>query len=201
MDEGTPTRHAEASEAAGKTNGSSQAEPGNTPASAPGLSAPVPSVPVFTGAPAPTIHGMHPHHVHELCGESGIDPAVVMERGYRTVKTKAELRRLGFSKGQQETLDAKNGKYCWVARSCWPGRPAPAHLLLKADDPRISKGKQRKYDQQPGRPMGLDSPPRRHADLGNPCVPLFIAEGFKKVDCACSRGHHPRTGQTDKERP
>lgn len=36
--------------------------------------------------------------------------------------------------------------------------------------------------------MGLDSPPRCHGDLGNPHVPLFIAEGFKKVDCACSRG-------------
>lgn len=187
-EEGTPTRHAEGGDAAGKTSGSSRAEPGDTPSSAPGLAAPGPCVPTLAGAVAPTICGLHPHHVRQLCLESGIDPAVVTERGYRTVETKAELRRLGFSKGQQDTLDPKNGKYCWVAPSCWPGRPAPAQLLLKADDPRISKGKERKYDRQPGRPMGLDSPPRCHADLGNPRVPLFITEGFKKVDCACSRG-------------
>jgi hypothetical protein len=36
-----------------------------------------------------------------LLEESGISPAVVAERGYYTVKTKAEIAKLGFSKPQR----------------------------------------------------------------------------------------------------
>ncbi len=102
-DEDASTQNPEAGAAASlRVGGSSQAKPGNIPASAPD-----PTVPGFAGATIPTIPGLHAHHVHQLCAESGIDAAVVAERGYRTVTTKAELRRLGFSKGQQETPDPK----------------------------------------------------------------------------------------------
>jgi hypothetical protein len=43
----------------------------------------------------------YPHHRQALMEESGIDPTVVAGRGYRTVKTKAELARLGFGKPQR----------------------------------------------------------------------------------------------------
>src|SRR5918994_4187373 len=42
-----------------------------------------------------------PHHRRMLLEESGISPAVVAERGYYTVKTKAEIAKLGFSKPQR----------------------------------------------------------------------------------------------------
>src|SRR5215212_3873494 len=43
----------------------------------------------------------YPHHEQQLVAESGVAPQVILERGYRTVKTKAELKRLGFSTAQQ----------------------------------------------------------------------------------------------------
>src|SRR5215218_6124953 len=43
----------------------------------------------------------HPDHRRQLVEESGIAPRVILDRGYRTVKTKAELERLGFSRPQQ----------------------------------------------------------------------------------------------------
>src|ERR687894_1282213 len=43
----------------------------------------------------------YPHHRRMLLEESAISPAVAVERGYYTARTKAELARLGFSKLQQ----------------------------------------------------------------------------------------------------
>src|SRR4051794_22586022 len=45
----------------------------------------------------------YPHHRLQLTDESGIEPRIILQRGYRTVKTKAELNRLGFSEKQQRT--------------------------------------------------------------------------------------------------
>ena len=41
------------------------------------------------------------HHQRALLEESGIARQVVLERGYRTVRSKAELASLGFHKAQQ----------------------------------------------------------------------------------------------------
>jgi hypothetical protein len=48
-------------------------------------------------------HLDYPNHLRQLTEESGIDADVILERGYRTVKSKAELARLGFSRVQQLT--------------------------------------------------------------------------------------------------
>src|SRR5215218_3179768 len=45
----------------------------------------------------------HPDHRRQLVEESGLALRVILDRGYRTVRTKAELERLGFSRTQQRS--------------------------------------------------------------------------------------------------
>ena len=91
---------------------------------------------------------------------SAIDPDVARERGYRTVRTKAELRRLGFGVNQQST-----------PALLIPIRDVAGEVSFyqaRADEPRIKKGKPLKYETPAGERMVLDVPRRAHADLGNP---------------------------------
>lgn len=120
-------------------------------------------------------------HKMMLLEESSIKPEVVEARGYRTVETKAELRRRGFS-----------GTQCNV-----PGLLIPVYgphgqivtYQYRPDLPRIGKeGKPIKYETPSGSRMVLDVHPFARDMLGDPSVPLFITEGIKKGDALVSRG-------------
>ena len=120
-------------------------------------------------------------HEKMLREESGISQEVVEARGYRTVDTKSELKRLGFSERQCNK----------------PGLLIPiysptgdiATYQFRPDQPRIDKkGKPVKYETLSGSRMVLDVHPFVQEMLGNPSVPLFIAEGIKKGDALVSRG-------------
>lgn len=112
--------------------------------------------------------------------ESGIDPEVIAERGYRTVTVKAELGRLGFSSHQRNV----------------PGLLIPVYnprgeivlYQLRPDEPRINGGKAIKYETQAKARMTLDVHPRARTELKDPTVNLFITEGVKKGDALVSRG-------------
>lgn len=114
----------------------------------------------------------------EMLAASGIDPGVAMARGYRTVKTQAELKRLGFSASQ-----------CRVPALLVPIRSVfgeIANYQIRPDAPRVVKGKALKYETPRGSGMLLDVPPGVRAKLADPAVPLFISEGARKADAAVS---------------
>ena len=120
------------------------------------------------------------NHKRMLTEESGINPDTVEARGYRTVKKKAELKRLGFSEGQ-----------CGV-----PGLLVPvispaggvATYQYRPDEPRIKDGKPVKYETPSGTRMALDVHPFAREKLGEPSLPLWVTEGVKKGDVLASHG-------------
>jgi hypothetical protein len=142
----------------------------------------VPEAALALGSSPITLDGLHDHHRKMLIEESVIDPAVVAERGYRTVTTKKELQQKGFSAPQRDTLAPREAKYGLLAPICWPHVPEPPFWVLRPDRPRVNKrGKKVKYEMPSGTQMAPDSPPRCHVMLGDPSVPLFLTEGQKKA--------------------
>src|SRR5258708_2360586 len=91
-----------------------------------------------------------PHH-RQLIIQSGISPAVAEARGYRTVHTRADLRRIGFSDTQARV----------------PALLIPIHNVrgdislyqIRPDSPRVIHGKCIKYESPRGARMALDVPP------------------------------------------
>ena len=116
-----------------------------------------------------------------LLQRSGVTPAVATARGYRTVRTKTELKRLGFTDAQ-----------CHV-----PALLVPIHNVagdiatyqIRPDAPRVDRrtGKVIKYETPTGSVMVLDIPPPVRSRLGKPTFPLVITEGARKADSAVSR--------------
>ena len=118
-----------------------------------------------------------PQH-QALIDGSGIDPEVAAARGYRSVTTKADMQRLGFSASQTRV----------------PALLIPVHDVhgqiatyqARPDAPRIRDGKPLKYETPRGSHMVLDVPPACRDRLGDPSIPLFITEGARKADAAAS---------------
>jgi len=138
------------------------------------------------GAPAPAAPAvpadLAPHHYSMLTAGSGIAPALLAARGYRTVTRKADLVALGFTRWQ-----------CRVPALLVPVYNPYGELVLyqaRPDLPRIKDGHAVKYDTPPGTTMALDVPPtaaNRQA-LRDPQLPLWITEGVKKGDALVSVG-------------
>lgn len=119
-------------------------------------------------------------HRKMLVRESLIGRDEIRARGYRTLRSKAELERLGFGRAQRNT----------------PGLLIPIHGLggdvatyqYRPDQPRIRDGRPVKYETPRGSRMALDVHPHARARLGDPNVPLFVTEGVKKGDALVSQG-------------
>ncbi len=121
-----------------------------------------------------------PHHRKMLLEESAIAPEVVEARGYRTIRKKVELERLGFGRNR-----------CSVPGLLMPicGLAGDAVLYqYRPDVPRINKGKPVKYETPTGSKMVLDVHPFCRNLLKDPSIPLFVTEGIKKGDALASRG-------------
>lgn len=120
-----------------------------------------------------------PQH-EQLISESCITPEVANARGYRSVTSKAELRRLRFSQGQQNV----------------PALLIPIHGVaggivtyqIRPDRPRIIDGKKVKYETPAKSRIVLDVPPGTLGSLGSPQTPLWVTEGSRKADAAVSNG-------------
>jgi hypothetical protein len=120
------------------------------------------------------------NHRKMLVRESRIARDVIRARGYRTIRQKVELERLGFGRAQRNT----------------PGLLMPLYgpsgdIVLyqyRPDEPRISDGRANKYETPARARMALDVHPFARARLGDPSVPLFVTEGIKKGDALVSRG-------------
>src|SRR2546427_7205591 len=91
-----------------------------------------------------------PQHT-ELISKSGISLEVAAARGYRSVQTKAELRRLGFGENQVRVPT--------LLIPIWNVVGEIALYQIRPDEPRIMKGKPVKYETPAGARMTLDVPP------------------------------------------
>lgn len=120
-----------------------------------------------------------PQH-QKLIDESGISPEVAAARGYRSVETQAELKRLGFAATQ-----------CRVPALLIPIYDVTGSIAtyqIRPDAPRVDgkRGKAIKYETIARAKMAIDVPPGARLHIGDPAVPLFITEGIRKADSAVS---------------
>jgi hypothetical protein len=120
-------------------------------------------------------------HREMLEQESGIQPKVIETRGYRTVTTKAELARLGFSTAQQNVPALLIPVYGVTGEV--------ENYQTRSDMPRIDqkRGKPIKYETPTNSHMTLDVHPFAQTKLRDPSTPLFVTEGIKKGDSLVSR--------------
>jgi len=121
-----------------------------------------------------------PHHSALLTG-SRIADGVAEERGYISLRQKAEVTANGFASSQARV----------------PALLIPLHGVaggvvgcqIRPDSPRSTKdGKLVKYETPAKFRMVLDVHPRTLPMLGNPKVPLIVTEGVRKADAAVTQG-------------
>ncbi|WP_337175092.1 DUF3854 domain-containing protein [Paludisphaera sp.] len=112
---------------------------------------------------------------------SSISVDVIAERGYRTVESPAELRRLGFSRDLSGLL----APALLVPSHDLDGKPT---FQVRPDSPRYKDGKAIKYETPAGSRLAIDVLPRIRAEALDASVPLFVTEGIRKADSAISRG-------------
>lgn len=120
-----------------------------------------------------------PHHRLRLLN-SGISDEVASARGYRTVVTRAELRRLGFSESQSQVPV--------LLLPVWGVNGEIENYQIRPDAPRIKEGRPLKYELPFNSQLALDVHPSIRQHLGNPAVPLLVTEGIFKADAAISQG-------------
>ncbi|MEN6356545.1 MAG: DUF3854 domain-containing protein [Armatimonadota bacterium] len=131
----------------------------------------------FTNTPKPD--ELLPIH-KKLIVDSGIAEEVALQRGYRSIMKKSELRSLGFAESQ-----------CRVPALLLPIRSVLGEIVnyqIRPNQPRIRDGKAVKYETPAKSKLALDVPPSCLRHLSDPNVPLFITEGVRKADSAASRG-------------
>jgi len=123
-----------------------------------------------------------PRHLDQLVKGSGIDAAVVQERGAFSALSSDVLRARGFSERQSRLV---------------PGILLPVHgpdgtnglYVLKPDSPPLdADGRPQKYLQPWKSSPRLDVPPRCRPMLADPSIDAYITEGVKKGDAMASRG-------------
>jgi hypothetical protein len=143
---------------------------------------PAPEAPADASAQPPDATpaklAVSPEHRRQL-EESGIDEKVALERGYKSVTVKAELRGYGFSDAQ-----------CRVPALLVPIYGVGGEIVTyqaRPNTPRVVNGKALKYETPKGSNLAIDVPRRVRDSLHDPNVPLWITEGSKKADSGASR--------------
>jgi DNA polymerase-1 len=139
---------------------------------------------------------LSPAHLQLLTDASGIDPAVVVERGYSTCDDLAALLQYwvvpmpGVSlPGLLIPLHSTTGGPA-TYRHPTSGATIP-YVVYRPDVPMLDRqGRPRKYVNPPRTGVRLDCPPRVQPVLGDPTQPLWITEGSKKTDALVSHGAH-----------
>ena len=122
-------------------------------------------------------------HYFELSKGSGISDKVIQAIGFFTAYTMEQVAQLGFS-GDQRRVPAL------ILPMFGPNEHYPVRYQLKADNPRTSNGKPRKYEWPYAVAPVLACPPVQDVQdaLLNPRGVLFITEGLKKAAAAVSNG-------------
>jgi P4 family phage/plasmid primase-like protien len=135
--------------------------------------------------------GLSRRWTRELVKQSAIDPAVITERGYRTVTWTPNDRRghdllagLGipsWARAEERGSGLLIPMYRATGeRVSWQWRPDKAV--------RDRDGKYRRYASVRGQPNRLDVHSRNTGVIADPTVQLWITEGIKKADALTSRG-------------
>lgn len=117
----------------------------------------------------------------ELLHRSGIAPAVIASRGYKSESIKSRLGRQGFTRAQQTG----------------PGLLIPIYNIdgieeykvFRPDSPRNDrKGKPIKYENPTGSKVAIDVHPDIRTRLLESNESFIITEGIRKADAAVSKG-------------
>src|SRR5215210_5983100 len=113
-------------------------------------------------------HGLpeFPYHRQQLTKGSGISEEVIAGRGYSTVKSKAELERLGFSPSQRRVPALLVPMYAPTGER--------VGCQIKPDSPRCDPrtGKEIKYETPVGSEVRLDIHPWQAKHARDASVPL-----------------------------
>ncbi len=141
-------------------------------------------IPPSADGPTPEAYtelGLLPQHALQLA-ESGVNPDVARERGYRSVTKKTALREYGFA-----------GTQVRVPALVMPIRDMHGEIVTyqsRPDDPRVDRrtGRLVKYETPARTSLRLDVPQRARTLLQDIDTPLFVTEGTKKVDAGVSHG-------------
>src|SRR5262245_3964175 len=126
---------------------------------------------------------LSPTHLQLLTEASGIDPAVITERGYASVDDLNELLQYwavplpGVSlPGLLIPLYSTTGGPA-TYRHPTSGASVP-YVVYRPDVPMLDRqGRPRKYVNPPRIGVRLDCPARVHPALGDPTRPLWVTEG------------------------
>ena len=119
-------------------------------------------------------------HHRELLDKSAIALDIRDERGYWSATERKQLERW-FGGTQSKLVPA-------LVIPTYDVRGEMVLCQLRPDEPRVVKGRTRKYEFPYGTTMALDVPPRVQPKLADPKKPLLITEGARKVDSAVSVG-------------
>ena len=135
---------------------------------------------------------LSPHHLAMLHA-SAISDLVIQARGYRTIHSAEELRRLGFA--------ASQCRLPGLLLPLWTTAGDNALPVYRPDNPRVIEDKSAsrgsdglypnkviKYELPRGASVRLDCPPVCQPNLADPRIPLWITEGQKKADALASLG-------------
>jgi putative DNA primase/helicase len=124
-------------------------------------------------------------HRNEL-EASGIDMAVIVERGYRTVQhcARNDLATLGMP----ARALASTEYFPVLLLPVFGASGERISSQFKPAKPLVIRGRSIKYLSPTGRANCLDVHPRNGPQIGMPSVPLWITEGLKKGDALTSRG-------------
>lgn len=127
-------------------------------------------------------------HVAELEQGSAIDPAVIAERGYRTLNTdqREELIRLRIPSWSRNQDRYFPGLLIPMYRATGEQISHQWKPNVPPHDPKSAKP--RKYASVAGMTNRIDVHPRNTHLVADPAVPLYITEGVKKADALTSRG-------------
>jgi hypothetical protein len=126
-------------------------------------------------------------HLAALTSESGLSPATIEARGYRTVsgpEGAAELAGLGFSVAQANT--ATRGDVLLVPLYDVIGQ-CVGHQI-RPDVPRVSKGSPLKYETPANGVNHVDIPPAGRERVLDGVSPLWVTEGAKTADALAQAG-------------
>ncbi|MCH8993427.1 MAG: DUF3854 domain-containing protein [Chloroflexi bacterium] len=116
----------------------------------------------------------------EMLEASAISPDMAAARGYRSIETRADLERKGFSSAQRNVPGLLIPIYGVTGKI--------ATYQFRPDEPCVNKsGKIIKYETPSGSRLVLDVPPGAREQLRDPAIPLFVTEGSKKADAAVSK--------------
>lgn len=120
-------------------------------------------------------------HFEVLRLGSGLDVAIIQERGYRSVFGRSELEALQFGKSQRRPPG--------LLLPVWSPDGANSLHSYRPDVPRVDqRGRELKYELPRGVSARLDVPPRCRELIGDPSIPLWLTEGQKKADALATHG-------------